>query len=563
MLKSSIIRVLIICFISLSLFSECSFGQTPEPNEEAEPQKEGYALSLEEIIQSMNNLQRQIKAKERQLRNAKTEAEKTRASEEIEHLHENLEILKNNFGRIAAGIDPSGFEEETEEEFKWENEMQELLRPIMQEIKKMTARPRQIEKLRTSITLYEEKLPTVKKAIENIELLITQAEDKKFKNQLKSLKKAWGNREKKISSQLDVARLQLDVLTRDQKPFWESAQTVLKLFFKSRGKNLILSVLAFMSVFLILRLFHRGIYKFSPIHKAEERPFYIRLCDVIYHIFTAIAAIFAMLAVLYIFNDWVVLTLAAFFLIGFIWTARQNLPEYWEEVKLLLNLGSVREGERVFYNGVPWKIASLNLYSELENPALKSNIRLPLRTLTELISYPYDKDAPWFPCEKNDWVILGDGTRGEVLSQTHEMVQLGLRGGAYKTYLTGDFLGLSPLNLSGLFRLKVTFGIDYKHQATSTREIPEKLGKILEEKLNASEFGDGMTLLRVDFKTAAASSLDFEIIADFKGKAAPLYGRLGREIQRFAVEACNMEGWEIPFTQVTIHNAEPSSGEAG
>ncbi|MDM8551402.1 hypothetical protein QUF72_15055 [Desulfobacterales bacterium HSG2] len=560
MFKSNIIRVFIICFVSLSLFSECGFvfGQTTEPdkvNEEEPAKEEGHISTLGKIIRDMNNLKRQIKNKEKQFRSARTEADRTRIAEELKQLNENLEILRMNFDKIAAGIDISGFEETSEEDFKWEKEVQELLRPVIQEVKKMTARPRQIEKLRSNIAFYDERLPTVQKAIENINALIKQTEEKKIIKQLKALKKIWVNRKKKISSQLEVSKLHLEVLSKEKKSFWGSVQVILKLFFKSRGKNLLLSLLAFISVFLILRLIHRGIYKLSPIHKAEERPFYIRLCDVIYHILTGIGAIFAMLTVLYIYGDWVILTLAVFFLLGFIWAARLNIPEFWEEIKLLLNLGSVREGERVFYKGVPWKVVSLNVYSELENPALKSRIRLPLRMLTALSSYPYDKDAPWFPCEKNEWVILADGTRGEVVSQTHETVQLCLRGGARKTYLTGDFLGLNPLNLSDKFRLKVTFGIDYRHQAASTREIPEKLGKILEEKLKADGFGDDLTLLRVDFKTAAASSLDFEIIADFTGKAAPLYSRIAREIQRFAVEACNTEGWEIPFTQVTIHNA--------
>jgi small-conductance mechanosensitive channel len=172
----------------------------------------------------------------------------------------------------------------------------------------------------------------------------------------------------------------------------------------------------------------------------------------------------------------------------------------------------------------------------------------------ELTSYPCG-DEPWFPCREKEWVILSDGTRGEVVSQTHEMVQLALRGGAFKTYSTQDFLAQAPLNISHNFRLKVVFGIDYKHQADCTRKIPEQLGKTVTEKLGENGFGDDLIDLRVDFKTAAASSLDFEIIAHFNGRSAPAYGRLIREIQRFCVDACNEFGWEIPFTQVTLHQA--------
>ena len=57
----------------------------------------------------------------------------------------------------------------------------------------------------------------------------------------------------------------------------------------------------------------------------------------------------------------------------------------------------------------------------------------------------------------------------------------------------------------------------------------------------------------VEFAQAAASSLDVVVIADFKGEMAPLYNRLSRSIQRWCVDACTQNNWEIPFPQLTIH----------
>ena len=57
-------------------------------------------------------------------------------------------------------------------------------------------------------------------------------------------------------------------------------------------------------------------------------------------------------------------------------------------------------------------------------------------------------------------------------------------------------------------------------------------------------------------KEAGASSLDFEILADFSGKAAQYHNVLARAIQRIAVDACNKYGWVIPFTQLTRHTAK-------
>ena len=65
--------------------------------------------------------------------------------------------------------------------------------------------------------------------------------------------------------------------------------------------------------------------------------------------------------------------------------------------------------------------------------------------------------------------------------------------------------------------------------------------------------------IKVEFTTAGASSLDYQIIADFDGSLASRYQVINRRIQRLCVETCNAEGWVIPFTQVTVHQADASS----
>jgi hypothetical protein len=280
---------------------------------------------------------------------------------------------------------------------------------------------------------------------------------------------------------------------------------------------------------------------------------------VIYQIFTLLCAISALLLVFYISGDWVLLGLSFIFLIGIAWTAKQGFPLFWEQIKLLLNLSTVRENERVVYRELPWKVASLNLYTRLHNPALKGGlIRLPLRELIGLHSRPFHKDEPWFPCKEDDWLILSDGTFGKVIMQTPEMVQLVLLGGSRKTYPTIDFLQQSPTNLSMNFRLHVIFGIDYVHQAQSTQEIPDTLESMLRQALHKAGYKKTLLNLKVEFKQAGASSLDLAILADFSGDVARDYEILSRLLQRIAVDACNTHHWVIPFTQITVHGT-PSS----
>ena len=61
--------------------------------------------------------------------------------------------------------------------------------------------------------------------------------------------------------------------------------------------------------------------------------------------------------------------------------------------------------------------------------------------------------------------------------------------------------------------------------------------------------------LRVEFESAGDSSLNIVVIADFSGQLADVYNRLRRSIQRWCVDAAAEFNWDIPFPQLTVHNA--------
>ena len=86
--------------------------------------------------------------------------------------------------------------------------------------------------------------------------------------------------------------------------------------------------------------------------------------------------------------------------------------------------------------------------------------------------------------------------------------------------------------------------------------IPGLLRDFVERRIQESGYGEQLLNLRVEFQQANTSSLDLVVIADFDGALADLYNRLRRSIQGWCVEACTAHNWEIPFTQVTLHQAE-------
>jgi hypothetical protein len=312
-------------------------------------------------------------------------------------------------------------------------------------------------------------------------------------------------------------------------------------------------LIASIGIVLLLRVLYLFVVKHVPGYQSLYRPFHLRAMDLLYRVVSVLSAILAVILVFYLFEDWVLLSLSIVFLMGLAWTVKNTLPRFLHQSRLILNIGPVREGERVVYQGVPWLVKKINFFSVLENPDLGQTLRVPIEALMDLTSRPFQKHEPWFPCRKNDWVILSDGTRGGVTSLSHEMVELVLRGGATKVYQTSDFLGLIPLNLSMNFRLNIGFGISYSLQSIATGRVLEILDAHIRERLAAEDYSESLLNLRVEFAQAGSSSLDLVVIADFDGKMAPLYNRISRAIQRWCTDACTANDWEIPFPQLTVH----------
>ncbi len=543
-------------------FAQENMQKNSDKTKQLEQKKKSVVHALTAIVESIKELKTEINNLRTESKDANTPDKKLSANaiekEKIPKIKKKIADLEKDFESIAAGGEFSSLSDKTAEDFAWKDEVLELVTPLIREIKHMTARPRQIEKLRRETAFYLEQIKDENKALESIRHLIDQEEMiKDLKAKLIDRIKIWESRKKHSEQELTVVKYQLNALENERGSLIDSTQNFLKSFFKERGRNIVLAFVVFCSVFALLRLIHRLIYRYSPFHNAENRSFFIRLSDIVYHFFSFLGAISALLFVLYVSGDWLLLSIAIIFIIGLAWTAKEGLPKFWQDIQLILNLGTVRENELVIYKEIPWRVVSINFFAFLENPELKTKkLKLPLKTLIGMNSRPFHKNYPWFPSRIGDWVILSDGTRGEVITQTPEVVQLRMRGGSLKTYLTRDFLGLSPLNISADFRLKVVFGFDYEHQAVFTNEIPSKLTEALKQGLSDSGYGEDIIQLKVEVETAGASSLDLVIIADFHGRIAALYNKIKRELQKITIETCSANEWGIPFPQVTVHMAD-------
>ncbi len=518
-------------------------------------EKDNTLPTLKSILELRSHLKKRLKEKKILLKRAASESEKEKLQHDIEKLNEQLTKSGNDFDRIAAGVDVSLFQDRKEQKFDWKEEITALVRPALDEMKRVTAKMRQKSQLNMELERATKLLPEAKEAVENLKALMARAEDRAVKTELKKELAEWQNKVQQLDNELSIARMQLDQLDREEESMVEASQKSVKHFLQTRGLYIFLALTTSVGISLLCWLFYRFLVRVLPGYRQEHISLRLRILDLAFRVLSVVFALVGLFAVLYAAQDWVLLSIAIIFLLGIGWTARLAIPKMWNQGRLMLNIGPVREGERVLLDGVPWFVRKINVYSMFDNPELGVTRRIPVEKLLDMESRPFDKSERWFPCRRGDWVILSDNTRGRVVSQSHEMVELVMRGGARKSYLTSDFLSMNPLNLSNNFRIKVSFGVSYDLQEHSTALIPDALSEYISERLNQEGYQEHLKNLRVEFAEAGASSLDLVVIADFDGEMAPLYNRIRRAIQRWSVEASTINNWDIPFPQLTIHKA--------
>lgn len=491
---------------------------------------------------------------------AVTDEEKQDLRVRIEAQRERVEQLRGHFRDIVGGAEAAGYEQAEPEKKTAQEQIGELLEPLLGELREAGAVPRETDALRKELEFWEERRERSAAVIARIDRLTPLVEDEAILAELAAVRRLWNDRLADATGQIGVLRVRLDELDERRRPMWETVSGATARFFRSRGLNLLLAAAAAVAGFFVTTRIYRSFRKVSPIHRRKDT-LTARLTDMLAMAVAVLVSMVAVLLVLYARGDWLLLTVAIIILIGLAWAGKTALPPYLEQIRMILNLGPVREGERLILRDLPWRVESLGFLSLLVNPNLQGGeLRVPIRDLLGMVSRAPHDNEPWFPTMPDEWVLLDDGTYGKTVTQTPENVVLLKIGGSRKTYPTSEFLERSPENLSHGFRITTSFGIDYAHQAGAVDEIPEILARQLTERL-VTDFGrDAVRSVQVEFSSAGASSLDYEILADFDGSLASRLGPIRRRIQQCMVRACNEHGWIIPFTQVTIHQA-PGAAE--
>lgn len=561
--KAMQIRFLLLLFLLCLPATEAWSQSDTEAPAESINVEDMQAIRLDELARLLQKKTEQRAELEKSLagKSDPVPADKQKA---LNNLNRDISNLSDTFEMIAlSNMDTSVLKGSDIVTTDWRQDLLDILNPLIESLKSITKRPRQVAEARDTVFRSEARLLITKQAVSELEAIPAGSLDEDATLRVSNLLSKWRDEQAQYEQQRLVAQAQLERLSEDQETFFQGIWPATRLFLLGRGLTLVIALTTGFLTWALMRfLWWTYTTRFTTKDQRRNSTWF-RLLEYSFYLVTTLIILFVTLVVLYVREDLLLLALAFLIIVATVLGLRQYLPRYVREARLLLNLGAVREDERIVYNGLPWQVMSLNLHTVLRNPALDGVIRLPLEVIGTLVSRPV-KNNLWFPSNRGDYVILPDGTFGQIRVQTPDLIEISVKGGMTMTYSTQDFYCINLINLSRdkTFGVSVTFGFDYSLQSISLTEVPETLKRDIQQALEDAGYKKHLDKLIVELSSANASSLDFLVFATMSSEVASDYFKLNRLIQQTCVAAANANDWNIPFPQLTVHNANGCSGKA-
>ncbi|PVV10978.1 MAG: hypothetical protein B6D82_12035, partial [gamma proteobacterium symbiont of Ctena orbiculata] len=318
--------------------------------------------TLRNLVSIRENIEQDITTLSKEVAKAESETQKASLQQRLIKLDSELSVTEENFENISAGVDLTNLRSKEEAQFDLKEELFALIKPAIDEMKDMTSKVRLKSELKEKIAYYGERLDTLDSALQNVDLLRQKSDSERLKSALDGLAERWRKNQAFMASEHQAARLQLDELMAAEVSLTDASQDYLKQFFQRRGLYLIEALLVVLAVILISRMSNKAMRRLLPGFKKRHRSFRIRLLELVHRILTTLLIIIGPMVVFYVVEDWVLFSLGILLLLGFGWGLRHALPRYWHQIQLFLNIGSVREGERIYMDGLPWRVEQINVF---------------------------------------------------------------------------------------------------------------------------------------------------------------------------------------------------------
>lgn len=429
-------------------------------------------------------------------------------------------------------------------------------------MKEASKRPRLIESLKSELIAYKMRIPKIQEALNVIEIHQKNNKSPILTEELEEQHKFWLHQKKEFETKKASIEQQLNDFEKQQQPLGDSLRDFFNDF-KERGLHLIMALLVFAILMFLFKFISKIICKNNPLHKNPKLLMWANLTDIVLQGIFIFIALCCSFFVLYSSGDWLLIAIGLVIVIGLIVALKNAFGHYWEQTKLILNIGGIRKGEKVIYNGVAYKVESIGVFSILKNPILTGGtLRLPIRDLIPMTSRAYDESEAWFPCKKDDFILFKNKDFRQVSRITPEVVELSFFG-APEFYSMQTFLKASVRNLSvEPFWAWDTIYLDHKYLPIAQSEIVVKLNAYVE--IEAKKlFGDTLVSVWVEFNYIRNGSLGFLIGLLMKPEAASKYSSISRKLRQMGMQVALKNNWESPYSQLTISQSNEQFSTVG
>jgi len=207
---------------------------------------------------------------------------------------------------------------------------------------------------------------------------------------LEELKTTYASRASYAEAKRQTLQRALDTLKVESDNGVGSITKKITTFLKSTGLHLLVALLVFCLIFFGANFVFKKMMDFSRKNTPKETRFnYEYLAKIDGTVFLGALTLGTLLipVVFLIFGNWLLISIFALLSLVIFWMVKDKIPDIIEEVRLILNIGAVREQERIIYNGIPWKVDEIKFYSQIINPNLEGGrLRIPLPELVGMHS---------------------------------------------------------------------------------------------------------------------------------------------------------------------------------
>jgi hypothetical protein len=560
--KALYLSFLLVLIFSFKLKAQENPSTNSDSNEIIEEDQESFDSerihTIQLIKENLTNLKHELNLKEKTYQETKDRAEKLIQEPDLNNLRKRYNKAKLNLITVITNIKIDN-DDKNKDDKKRDliQEAQQLVGPALDSIQRISAKPRKIEKIRNRVAFHEEQIVLLNQALKNLTMVKDSADFKLILPDIApyindSMDEITEKKQEHILK-INLLNSRLNDMTKDKKKVWDVVKEGVHEFLTTRGKNLALSLLVFfLSFWPMLKFREKVISRLLAIHPNE---WYVKPINAFYGVISFVVSFGLCLFTLSSLGDWVLVTLTIIGITGLLWASKDYLPKYLTEFKLILNFGTIKEGELVVYEGLPWKVKTIGFQTIFENEFLDSKqIRIQIAEIVRMHSRKILPNEQWFPSKTLDWVLLNDGVYGQVVSQTLEQVVIELLGSSRKYYRTQDYLGLFPTNMSHGFVIEQVWSTDYKNQAQIFSTFIPKLEAGLKKKLEKNQL---LPIdLNIQFFEAAQSSLNVLVSVKFDGSYARDRQKIIREINSCLLQLSTEESWNIPFNQIVVHQVQ-------